>query len=125
MLIKNLSLAAALIVMVFWQGTVAAHGTAAAKHGGVAQMASDLSFELVGRQDGAVIFIEDHGQPMSTTGMSGKLTVLNGTEKSEAPLVSVGEKLEATGILIKSGSKVIAQIKTSPQTTVSVRFSVK
>ena len=57
-----------------------AHGGAAPKHGGVIATASDLSFELVARDGGAVIYVEDHGKPMVPTGLKGKLTVLQGDQ---------------------------------------------
>ena len=55
--------------------------------------------------DGAAIYVEDHGKPMAPTGMSGKLTVLNGTEKSEADLAAAGDKLEAKGVKLASRRK--------------------
>jgi len=50
------------------------------------QAASDLSFELVAQADGAAIYIEDDEKPMSVASVSGKLTVLNGADKTEAEL---------------------------------------
>ena len=102
-----------------------AHGGAKPKHGGVVQVASDLSFELVSGADEAAIYIEDHGKAMAPTGMSGKLTVLNGTEKSEAPLVVSGDKLEARGVTIAKGAKVVAAINTADQKAITVRFTVR
>ncbi|PKO56756.1 MAG: hypothetical protein CVU28_01760, partial [Betaproteobacteria bacterium HGW-Betaproteobacteria-21] len=88
-------------------------------------LASDLSFELVPGQEGATIYVEDHGQPLSPTGMSGKLTILNGSEKTEAPLVVAGDKLEAKGVKLNKGSKVMANLKTAEQKSITVRFAVK
>lgn len=102
-----------------------AHGDAKPQHGGVVQTASDLVFELVALPDGAAIYIEDHGKPMSTAGASGKLTVLNGADKAEAELKPAGDKLEAKGIKLASGSKVVASVTTADKKTVSVRFTVK
>jgi hypothetical protein len=102
-----------------------AHGDAKAKHGGVAQMASDLSFELVAQPGGAAIYVEDHGKPMAPTGMSGKLTVLNGAEKSEAALVAAGDKLEAKGVKLDKGAKVVAALTTANKKAITVRFTVK
>ncbi len=56
--------------------------------------------------------------------MSGKLIVLNGTEKSEAPLVVSGDKLEARGVTIAKGAKVVAAINTADQKAITVRFTV-
>ncbi|CAG1012689.1 hypothetical protein BURC_00233 [Burkholderiaceae bacterium] len=102
-----------------------AHGGGPAKHGGVVATASDLSFELVGSADGAVIYVEDHGKPMAPTGLKGKLTVLKGAEKSEAELVEAGDKLEAKGIKLAPGAKVVAALITPAAKAITVRFTVK
>lgn len=102
-----------------------AHGGGTPKHGGVVQTASDLSFELVGTPTGAVIYVEDHGKPMATAGLKGKLTVLNGSEKSEAELVPAGDKLEAKGIKLSIGAKAVATLTTPAAKAVTVRFTVR
>ena len=56
----------------------------------------------------------------------GKVTVLNGAEKAEAPLKSAGSnKLEAKGVKLVKGTKVVALITTNSKKTVTVRFTVK
>lgn len=105
--------------------TAMAHGGAQPKHGGVVATASDLGFELVGTPTGAAIYVEDHGKPMAPTGMSGKLTVLNGAEKSEADLVVAGDKLEAKGVKLVAGAKVVAALTTSSKKAITVRFTVR
>jgi hypothetical protein len=102
-----------------------AHGDAKARHGGVVAMASDLGFELVTTPGGAAIYIEDHGKPMVPTGLKGKLTVLNGAEKSEAELVVAGDKLEAQGVKLAKGAKVVAALVTPAAKAITVRFTVK
>ena len=105
--------------------TASAH-TDKPKHGGVVQAASDLSFELVAKGDVATIYVEDHGKPFATAGMSGKLTVLNGTEKSEAELKPAGDnRLEAQGVKLVKGSKAVASLSTPKKKTVNVRFALK
>ena len=86
---------------------------------------SDLGFELVSTADGAAIYVEDHGKPIAPTGMTGKLTVLNGTQKSEADLVAAGDRLEAKGIKLATGAKVVAALTTAQKKAVTVRFTVK
>ena len=105
----------------------AAHADSAAKpkRGGVVQSANHLDFELVGQADGASIYIDDHGKPMSVAGASGKLTVLNGTNKSEAELKPAGDKLEAKGVKLASGSKAVASVVTADNKTITVRFAIK
>ncbi len=102
-----------------------AHGGGAAKHGGVVATSRDLSFELVGSPDGAVIYVEDHGKPMAPTGLKGKLTVLNGAEKAEADLVVADDKLEAKGLKLAKGAKVVAALVTPAAKPITVRFTVK
>ena len=57
--------------------------------------AGDL--ELVAKPELIVIHVSDHGKPMKLTSATGKVTVFNGSEKTEAPLALVGDKLEAKG----------------------------
>ena len=102
-----------------------ADGVAKAKHGGVVQKANDITYELVTHADGAAIHIDDHGKPVSVVGASGKLTVLNGADKAEAELKPAGDKLEAKGIKLAPGSKVVASVTTADKKTTSVRFTLK
>jgi hypothetical protein len=125
MMMKHLLLALALGASMAAATGVLAHGEKP-KHGGVLQVASDLSFELVTKGDVATIHVEDHGKPFATAGMSGKLTVLNGTEKSEAQLKPAGDnRLEARGVKLGKGAKAVASVTTPKNKTVTVRFAVK
>ena len=96
------------------------------RHGGVVSEAQDLNFELVSQDGKAVIYILDHGQPVDTAKASGKLTVLNGNEKTEVDLQPAGEnRLASTGeVPLGKGTKAIASL-TLGQNKVSVRFAVK
>jgi hypothetical protein len=122
---KKWMTAAVLSLAAFGFNAALAHGGAKPKHGGVVQAASELSFELVGTPTGAVIYVEDHGKPMAPTGLKGKLTVLNGADKSEADLVAAGDKLEAKSVKLASGAKVVAALVTSNAKAITVRFTVK
>ena len=102
-----------------------AHGSAKPKHGGVVAMANDLTFELVGTATGAVIYIEDHGKPMAPTGITGRLTVLSGAEKTEADLVAAEDRLEAKGVKLGPGSKVVAALTNQAKKPITVRCSLK
>jgi len=102
-----------------------AHGAAPASHGGVVQSANDMSFELVAIPDGALIYVVDHDDDYDAKQMSGKLTVLNGANKSEAELKAAGgNKLEAKGVSLGKGAKVVA-VLTEGRKTTTVRFTVK
>jgi hypothetical protein len=125
-MLKKLLAAVVLVGMSVLSLNVAmAHGGAKAKHGGVVAVASDLGFELVSTPTGAAIYVEDHGKPMAPTGMTGKLTVPNGSEKSEAELAVAGDKLEAKGVKLAAGAKVVAALTTPAKKAITVRFTVK
>ena len=124
-MMKKFLTAAVLGLAAFGFNAALAHEGGKPKHGGVVQTASDLSFELVGTADGAVIYVEDHGKPMVPSGMKGKLTVLNGAAKSEADLAVAGDKLEAKGIKLGPGAKVVAALVTPAAKAITVRFTVK
>lgn len=103
-----------------------AHGTPDSKHGGVVQIASHITFELVTTPDGALIYALDHDKEMDVARFSGKLTVLNGTEKSETALKPAGgNRLEAKGIKLSPGAKAVAVLNSENKKTITVRFMVK
>jgi hypothetical protein len=62
---------------------------------------------------------------MAPTGLKGKLTVLSGAEKSEAELVVVVNRLEAKGITLAPGAKVVAALVTPAAKAFTVRFTIK
>jgi hypothetical protein len=124
-MMKKLFTVAVLVLSALGFSAAQAHSAGEPKHGGVVQTASELSFELVGTPEGAVIYVEDHGKPMATGGMKGKLTVLQGDQKSEAPLTAAGDKLEAKGVKIEKGAKIVAALTTAKQKAITVRFTVR
>ena len=119
-------LATALAVALFSSGAVHAHSDAKPQHGGVVSVASDLTFELTAEPKGAAIYVGDHGKPVDVAKMSGKLTVLNGTQKSEAALAPAGaNKLVASGIKLDKGAKAVAAVQIATGKTITVRFTNK
>lgn len=105
---------------------VLAHGEATPRHGGVTRTVNDLSFELVARDTGAVIYIEDHGKPVSTSGFGGKLTVLEGSNRSEAALKPGSDNtLVAEGVKLQQGAKAVAVVTAGSGRTTTVRFTLK
>lgn len=87
--------------------TAQAHGNTKPLHGGVMQMVGEMSFELVTRPDGAEVYVVDDGEDVASAELSGKLMVANGDARSEAALQPAGgNKFEAKGVKIASGSKV-------------------
>jgi hypothetical protein len=123
---KKLMTLAAMVMAAAASSSVLAHGDKP-KHGGVVQEANDVSFELVNKDGKATIYVEDHGKPVSTAGATGKLTVLNGTEKSELPLEPAGDNTLVTkgDAKLGKGIKAIAALAFADKKAVNVRFSVK
>lgn len=123
---KKIFAVAAFAAGLVLSGQALAHG-AKPKHGGIVQTAGDLSFELVARDGGATIYVDDHGKDKPTAGATGTLTVLTGTQKTELPLEPGGNNvLVVKGqAALEKGSKAVASVNFADKKTVSVRFSVK
>jgi hypothetical protein len=123
---KQLLTAALLAISALGMNVAMAHGAAKPRHGGTVQVANDVNFELVADADGATIYLVDHDEDMPSKGISGKLTVLNGTQKTEVAVKATeGNKLRATGVKIAPGAKVVAVLNNVEGKTVTVRFTVK
>lgn len=118
--------AAVLVAGLAVSGGASAHG-ALPKHNGVLSTANEIDFELVERGGTPVIYVEDHGSKVPTAGATGKLTLLNGAQKSEVALQPAGDNiLQATGkATLSAGTKVIASIVFSDKKAVNVRFAMK
>ncbi|MGM9488080.1 hypothetical protein [Ideonella sp. YS5] len=98
----------------------------APKHGGIVIETKAGDMELVARPDSIVIHVSDHGKPMKLTSATGKVTVFNGNEKTEAPLALVGDKLEAKGSFkVAAGTKVLAEVALNGKPAVASRFTLK
>ena len=98
----------------------------APKHGGVVVETKAGDLELVAKPELIVIHVSDHGKPMKLTSGSGKVTVFNGNDKTEAPLALVGDKLEAKGSFkLGAGTKVLTEVSLNGKPTVSARFTLK
>jgi hypothetical protein len=123
---KKLLTLAALALSLAYAGQAHAHG-AKPKHGGTVQTVNDIAYELVSKDGKAVIYIEDHGKEVPTTGASGKLTILIGKAKSEVALEASGANTLTSTADVKLGakSKAIAAITLSGKEAVNVRFSLK
>jgi hypothetical protein len=123
---KKLIALMAMAMTLAMMGNASAHSDKA-KHGGIVQAASDLSFELVNKNGQAIIYVEDHGKKLSTAGATGKLTVLNGAEKTDIPLEPAGENTmvsKGAAKLVK-GSKAMVSLMFADKKSVNVRFAVK
>lgn len=116
------ALAAALLAA----GPVMAHTEEKPQYGGIVAAGGDLSFELTTDASGATLYVVDHGKPADASRMSGKLTVLNGTQKSEGELKPAGgNKLMASGVKLEKGAKAVAAVQVAAGKTVTVRFTAR
>lgn len=96
------------------------------KHGGVVVETKVGDLELVAKADSMVLHVSDHGKAMKLTSGTGKVTVFNGKEKTEAPLALAGDKLEAKGSFkVATGTKVLAEVSLNGKPAVSARFTLK
>ncbi|MEH0168530.1 hypothetical protein [Roseateles microcysteis] len=126
MKMKQLIQIAALTIGALTLNQAMAHGAGKPLHGGIVQVANDVNFEFVVESDGATIYLVDHDQPMSSAGISGKLTVLSGSKKTEVDVKAANDnKLRALGVSIPAGSKVVAVLNNVEGRTVTVRFNLK
>ncbi|MBP7913992.1 MAG: hypothetical protein KAZ63_01500 [Vitreoscilla sp.] len=96
------------------------------KQGGVVVETKAGDMELVAKPDLIVIHVSDHGKAMKLTSATGKVTVFNGNDKTEAPLALAGDKLEAKGSFkIGAGTKVLADVALNGKPAVAARFTLK
>lgn len=97
------------------------------KHGGILAEGKAFDAELVAKPDLITIYVADHGKPMTSKGMKAKITMLNGSEKSEAELQPAGEnKLEAKGKFnVGKGTKLVAVVTPEGKSATTLRFEIK
>jgi hypothetical protein len=97
------------------------------KHGGMLAEGKAFDAELVAKPDLLTIYVNDHGKPMMTKGMKAKVTLLSGSEKSEAELQPAGDnKLEAKGkFAVAKGTKFVAVLTPEGKTGSTFRFELK
>ncbi|MBN9206150.1 MAG: hypothetical protein J0H28_16725 [Methylibium petroleiphilum] len=96
------------------------------KYGGVVVETKAGDLELVAKADLIVIHVSDHGKPMKLSSATGKVTVFNGNDKTEAALALAGDKLEAKGSFkVGAGTKVLADVALNGKPAVAARFTLK
>ncbi len=122
---RHLLLAACLVVSGASAMAAGAHGHDP-KFGGVVVETKAGDLEIVAKPDTLQIYVSDHGKPMKLDGAKAKVTLLNGTEKSEAELAPAGDKLEAKGAFkVGKGTKGIAVVTLAGKPPATARFEVK
>lgn len=120
--IKPLAIAAILAV----SGIAFASGDHTAKHGGIYVETKALDFEVVAKPDVVQVYVNDHGKPVKLDGAKGKITLLNGSEKTEIDLAPAGDKLEAKGAYkVAKGTKGIVSVTLAGKAAATARFELK
>ncbi len=98
----------------------------APKHGGIVVEVKDVDYEIVAKPEVIQIHLRDHGKNLKLEGYKAKVTLLNGTQKSEVMLQPVGGTLEAKGAFkVTNGTKGIALVTTDKNAATTMRFQVK
>jgi hypothetical protein len=97
-----------------------------ASYGGIVEDVDGMQYELVLTPDSIRIYLDDHGQKVSTRSAKGEATVLKGRERVKVALTPVGENaLEARGTFPADvGTRVVAVVWVGGASN-TVRFSVK
>ena len=96
------------------------------KYGGVVVETKVGDVEIVAKPTSIQIYIADHGKAVNLEGAKAKVTLLNGTEKSEVDLVAVGGKLEVKGaFVVAKGTKGIALVTLAGKPATTARFAIK
>jgi hypothetical protein len=104
-----------------------AHGAAMANHGGIVQTVGETWLELVVVGDKVELYLQDDGDDMPTSEITGKVTVVRGASKAEFMLKPAGDnKLEAKAPGVVKGSKVLALLTLADKKTkVSTTFDIR
>jgi len=127
---KNTFAAAfASLALVFSASALAqsAHKGEEPQHGGILAEVKGTQYELVAKPDAITIYVSDHGKSIDTKGATGKVTLLNGSDKTDVTLAPAGEnKLEAKGSFkVDKGTKAVAVVTLAGKSAQSVRFAGK
>ncbi len=117
---------AALTLAAMVAAPVKASGDHTPKNGGLMVETKAGDFEIVAKPDSLQIFFTDHGKSVKFDGAKAKVTLLNGTEKSEAELLPAGNKMEAKGSFkVAKGTKGIAVLTLAGKPPATARFEIK
>lgn len=96
------------------------------RHGGIFVETKALDFEVVAKPDLLQVYVVDHGKAVKLEGAKGKVTLLNGSEKTEVELAPAADRMEAKGSFkVAKGTKGIASVTLAGKSTATARFEVK
>lgn len=123
---KHIALAAAVALAGLSGTALAQKDDHTVKHGGIFVETKALDFEIVAKPDLIQVYVSDHGKAVKLDGAKGKVTLLNGTEKTEVELAPAGDKLEAKGSFkVAKGTKGIALVTLAGKAGATARFELK
>ncbi|KON81329.1 hypothetical protein PA01_06655 [Azoarcus sp. PA01] len=99
----------------------------APKHGGTVVEVKEVVYELVATPDALSLYLDDHGKKIDTTGATAKVTLLNGTDKSEANLAPAGDNRFTTqgSFQLVPGTKAVAVVTLAGKAPATARFAIK
>lgn len=98
----------------------------APRHGGIVVETKTLDFEVVAKPELIQVYVKDHHKPAKLEGALGKVTLLNGSEKTEVTLASAGDRLEAKGAFkVAKGTKGVATVTLAGKPAATARFEIK
>ncbi len=96
------------------------------KHGGIFLEGKVADMEVVAKPEMIQVYVYDHGKPAKVEGAKGKVTLLNGSEKTEVEMVPAGDKLEAKGnFKVAKGTKGIASVTLAGKPAATARFVIR
>lgn len=122
-IVSSFFAAASLTVYPF---SLAVAGEYSAKHGGIHIENKVMNMEVVVKPEMIQVYTTDHGKPLKLEGAKAKVTLLNGSEKSEVDLSVVGDKFEAKGAFkVAKGTRGIALVTLAGKPGTTARFTVQ
>jgi hypothetical protein len=106
---------------------VHAHGDWPPKHGGLMNEGGETSFELVARGTKVILYVEDHGTPVSTQGAKGTLTVTRGSETWSGEITRLGDNRLESRLTrpLARGDRVLAKVTMGNGSIAAGRFVIK
>lgn len=123
MKLKTLTFAA---MVAFMGAAFAGKDDHTAKHGGIFLEGKIADLEVIAKSDLIQVYVHDHGKAAKLDGAKGKVTLLNGSEKTEVELAHAGHKLEARGSFkVTKGTKGIASVTLAGKAAATARFEIK
>ena len=103
-----------------------AHGDWPPKHGGIMSVGGEITFELVRRSNDVVIYVEDHGEFVATSGAIGSIEVYGEDGTQTVELVAAGANaLVANRIQFASGDRIRVRAMLPNRRMLIGRFWVK